>query len=415
MARSTSRRKSEHGGAVVETAILSLVMVPIVLYAIFFHDAAIVSIKTLEASRYAAWEMTAMEVSDYANHVHNLDNRVRTRKDPDTHLSLLEEVKARWGDDMNSATSDNADLAKAQYGLYNEKASGLMVVALDIPEDSQFMTIDDDLLFTQATQVTDESLSGATSDTGSSAINNFISNLVSLASGAANTLYNRFGFNTKGYPTSTLNVKLSFTHSAPLYKGGGLIDSNLMPTFKSRQKLLVDAWDLKYGGDVSLGPNNVSTSSPGYSYYSQVKKMMFFGFFSSLAEVLHLNGSDGGGRFQQALNGLGDKMRLPWHPVVRSYAMKHANGIADGCPSGQKNIKGCIYYSNVLSVADAGGAPRTFYTNAFKNTYPMSSSNYTKVYRRQSPDGQSATDAKTGYYLGCGQAQMLDRSECWSN
>ena len=64
-------RTSEEGGSMVETALLSLLMVPIIVYANFFFDFSFANLKALEASRYAAWELTAVRLSDWVGENHS--------------------------------------------------------------------------------------------------------------------------------------------------------------------------------------------------------------------------------------------------------------------------------------------------------------------------------------------------------
>lgn len=415
-----SLKGPEHGGAVVETALLSLLMVPILLYAMFFSDIALVNIKTLEASRYAAWELTAMQITNYDTSTHDLNSKARTRKDSETNLTLLEEVKARWGDDMNGATSANEKLALGETnGIYNEKLSGLSITELDVPEDSKLITISDGLLFSEDKPVSTEESSQVGSSGNGSFLDSFLQKLLSYGGKGSNSLYDYFGFNKNGFPAVSYSMKVKLHYAAPIFaKSGGLMPENMMPTFKSTQKMAVDSWDLKYGGNVDFGPTPPSSSTPGYGYYKQVERMMFAGMFSKngLGSVLNLGGDNS--VMQKISDAITKNFRLPWKPVVRSYAMKTIAGKASGCASGQKNIKGCVSFDDAAAYSGVGGPPKTFYTNPYKNTYTEGeNSPYLQVYARQSPDPkeQSASDANTGYYLGCGKAQMIDRSKCWTD
>lgn len=413
----------EQGGALVETALLLVVMVPIVLYAVFFFDMSLVNIKTLEAARYAAWEMTALEISDYATHKHDLDGKVHSLKDPATNLTLLEEVKYRWADDMNGATSPHEKLAQnAKNGIYQESASGLSLLELDLTNLADGMPVlTADGLFLEEENNIPLQTEGALpldSSGSESVVDGFLGKLVGLMSERINSVYDTFGFNKNGFPYVAFAIGVRPRRFSPIFtKSGELAPGVPLPMLSTVEKLAVDAWDLKYGGDVDLGPDKPDKNAPVYSYYSQVERMMFAGLFSSnggLGQVFNNLGNSS--VIKKATDYIAKNVRLPWRPVVRSYAMKSYNGHADGCGSGQRNIKACVQFSNAASYSDAGTPPMVFHTNAYKDAQGESGHNpYLEVYERQSPRGQSATDAKTGYYLGCGKAQMLDRSKCWTD
>lgn len=58
-------RRGERGSAMVEFAIVAPVLVMLVMFADFFHDAVVTKIKTQEAAHFAAWEYASFPLSDY--------------------------------------------------------------------------------------------------------------------------------------------------------------------------------------------------------------------------------------------------------------------------------------------------------------------------------------------------------------
>ena len=415
--------QEESGGAMVEVAILSLVMVPMAIYAIFFMDMSLINIKTLEASRYAAWEMTVMQISDYKNYGHKNNSNFLANKianvSNESSMSLAQEVQDRWGDDMNSATSQNQTLAKgAANGIFQERVSGLSVTELEVPE--QMVTIQDGDPYAGKT-IEDDGQNPGQPESDGGAGGTFLQNFLSKASGflgkGAKGFYDYFSFYTNGFAETKVSMGLKFTKSAPIYDGGKLLE--VVPTVSSAQKLLIDSWDVKYGGNVDIGPQNPSSSAAGIEYYNQVKKMVFGGLVGQIGDFIKKDGSgDGSDFFDKAYKFIQGFIRLPWDPVVRSYALKHVGGKKSGCPdNSQKNIKGCFSLGKERIKYEGIDALSSFYTNVYKDTYAEGEgvSPYHDVYKRQSPDGQNASMSVTGYYMGCDKPQTVDRQDCWKN
>jgi hypothetical protein len=59
------RTLGQHGSAMAEFAVVAPVLVMLVLFADFFHDAVVTKLKTQEAARFGAWEFTSLPLSDY--------------------------------------------------------------------------------------------------------------------------------------------------------------------------------------------------------------------------------------------------------------------------------------------------------------------------------------------------------------
>jgi Flp pilus assembly protein TadG len=60
----------ERGGSVVETALIVPIFVVLVYWSALFYDIVQLRLKVQEAARFAAWEMTAYELSDYRTQDH---------------------------------------------------------------------------------------------------------------------------------------------------------------------------------------------------------------------------------------------------------------------------------------------------------------------------------------------------------
>lgn len=375
------KNPQEQGGATVEVALLSLLMVPMMFYAIFFFDLSLVNIKTLEASRYAVWEMSIMEISRWEDGKH-ID--VGT-------LSLDQEVIERWGDDMNSATSNVSQL-NSHPGIFNERQSALLVSSLNnsgTGQNAVSVNISDASPYMINAPVTNEASSESSSASGGIDFDIFAEVVDKIAGflGKVDTgVYGYFEFNTNGFAETEVSVKLNFDKTAPVYKGEKLLE--IVPEVRGRQKLLVDAWDLKDGSDVDVGQKEASNN---VKYYSQVNKMTFGKVPKMLNDVLGRFGEIG--KFMVDLLGI----RNPFATVVRSLALKDSSNFDSSVEFGDKRAN--------PNSGQGYGAPTTFYTNVFQDMWQKDKSPYYNAYEK----------SKKGYYMGCDKPQTVDRQKCWQN
>lgn len=391
MKKSLCYFKEENGGATVEAAILSLVMVPMAIYAIFFFDLSLMNIKILEASRYAAWEMTAMQISDWKNHKHNDQGYLNGR------IELLKkEVQERWGDDMNSATAQT-ELAKGKdNGIFKLKISSLTVTELNMQEDN--MIIGD--MSGEESPYKGKKLEKDGDEPEKPSDGGFLQSLLSEVSGflgdAIEEVYGYFGFYKNGFVLTSASVNLKFDRKVPLFGAESMILANL--SVQAQQRILVDAWDLKDGSDVDYGPKDPPKDASGAGYYFQVKKMMFGGLPASIGDII------GGGEIVGlVMDAIKSFIRLPWDPVVRSYALKKApDSTGTASTNCEKNRHSCFKFGD-NRVNSIKNAPDTFYTNVFKDTFVEADSPYNRVYRRNGD----------GYYMGCDKPEIVDRQDCW--
>ncbi|MBR2979769.1 MAG: hypothetical protein IKC51_07555 [Myxococcaceae bacterium] len=398
--------ENEHGAAAVEVAILSLVMVPMVMYAIFFFDLSLMHIKILEASRYSVWELIATENTNWKAGTHSIQSQ-----------QVQNELDALWGDDMNSATSNNSDYNK-HAGIFNEKVSGLSVTTLENEGENSSSdsiitaTWTDDLLFgdnIKGEKDVDETELNSENDS-EGIIKSIMDKVLEFSGQGANFFYNRFGLNSKGFVKTTVSSKLYFKRTAPIF-GDTLLPDDVFD-FSANQKLLVDDWRLYDGDDVDYGEN----STKNEAYYAQVKRMFFLGVFKDIGDFLKDTldfggGDDGKGLLSKFLNKIQSAIGIdnPFTPTVRSYALKGSTAdTPDTCASGT----GCVTMDVVNPYCSKNkrcGARTSFYTNVVRDTWSWQDSNYYKVYQRQSNSDSSS------YYMGCPKSQVINRADCWQN
>lgn len=397
---------NERGGATVEVALLSLVMVPMSLYAVFFFDLSLMHLKILEVSRYAAWELTAMPSTNW--------NDGKSKIDANLKLLISEgdqngEIQKRWGDDMNSATGDLP-------GLFDEKITGLTVTKLQ--EDSiKFST--SDMARVQNTKPLGDDIQGQDEEVpenseGGDLLAELADKILGFVGTASNFVYEEFGFNEDGFIGIPVSATLELSRNAPLpiFHGEGLFGNLTTFSFGSKEKLLVDAWKLHNGEDVDYGQND--NEKKGEEYRAQVNRMYLVGLPNAVSGLFRGGGSSGDGFLGGAIKSILDKVldavgvHNPFIPMVRSYALKGSTQESPGCsPSGTSCINFDQYVADPL-----GTRPRkTFYTNTVKDTSEWMQSSYYKVYKRQSPTKEEYK-LSGGFYMGCPEPEVVD---CWQN
>ena len=400
-------RTSEEGGSMVETALLSLLMVPIIVYANFFFDFSFANLKALEASRYAAWELTAVRLSDWVGENHS--NFFTTESG-----IIINEVESRWGDDMNSATEPGGLAGSSQTCpapcLYDGKYSGLSVATLS---QTQNMIID---IKNEPYEFLGTAPSSTSSETGIGVLWNILQGVLSIFSNVVDWVFNHFGFNTNGFVETKVQFSLDFDRKVPIFKGASMLPDTLFTTHpNSVQKILVDAWDVKDGSSVDEGQNHrlkIQTSSGSYEpreYFEQVKRMYLWGVPDAVGDLFSFMSW-----FPITINDIFSFFGIhnPFYPVVRSYRLEGDNSGSSGtsCDEAANKSQACIHYddgpntsvylnsaTSSDNVADPDGANsrRKFYTNVYKDMNDKTKSPYYKVYSRQG-----------NYYMGCKLAQQ---------
>ncbi|MFN7133514.1 MAG: TadE/TadG family type IV pilus assembly protein, partial [Myxococcales bacterium] len=310
MSRRTMRRlmKSDEGQATVEFALSMLVMVPTLLYAIFFYEVCLAKLKANEAGRYMVWEMTAMGLSDWktANH----DQRYSQAQN-----QLVGEVNSRYGDDLDGATGP-ANIAP----VTTVKAGKPMMIKVSF--SSQLQNVDPQI-FTVAN--------------------------VSAGDAVAQAVFNQAKFNTKGkvkgdFVANIENVWLKKMKSMA-WQRNKVLDTNL--TIKSSHSIIADQWDLKDGSDVRH--DSVTGGCQGKDYCTQVARMVFAG----LSQVGGGNNSQSD--FDGAMGGVGKLLggigvHYPFAATVASLRMTGSTDSAHRLDVARipKHTPLCKHYTNVF-------------------------------------------------------------------
>lgn len=429
--------KEEEGGSVVETALLSLLFFPIICYAAFFYDFSLASLKSLEASRYAAWELTAMKLWDWQKGTSILSGGTPNQSMFSTAAGLVSnEVEVRWGDDLNGATSSDGSYL---FDSSQKKYSGLAMTTL---KETQVSIVDGELEFLSEPDLTkNPDLDGYTEDntatpvTADSDLNqskfkdildNIIDPIFNFLDKVANVAFEFMGFNTQGFAESQFSFTLEFSKAAPVgvpVFSGKLFDEALFSNklVPAKQKILVDAWDLKEGADVDEGYGHDNGNKT--DYYHQVGAVYLLGAPQQLGNLEDLIMDNTLGKILpdsivEKIPGLNDVVSVllglfgvhwPFNPVVRSYRMQgfDENGgmlspkVGNDC---YYKTEACIDFDkgpdatktdgNVADPSDATSR-RKFYTNVFKDTFVENKSPYNRVYKKLG-----------GYYMGCDKSQQ---------
>jgi hypothetical protein len=112
--------QSEDGAATTEFALCTVILVPMLLYSIYFFEVLEAKLKTNEASRYMVWEMTAYGLSDWQNADHEA-------KFATARTEILNELNQRYGDDLDGATSSGPDAIVPNYKAFTPIATEISV------------------------------------------------------------------------------------------------------------------------------------------------------------------------------------------------------------------------------------------------------------------------------------------------
>ncbi len=316
------RAAAETGAATTEFALTSLILVPTLLYAIFFFEMSFAKLKANEASRYLVWEMTAYGLSDFQNgdHAAKFD---KARKD------ILDEVKQRYGDgDLDGATPTLVPNYKAH-----------QLISLDATVDPNQITLTD-----QDPGIYDVG--------GFSGLNDVV-----------NYVFGFWKFNKMGKPKGEFHIHIKNKLLGRLMPIGYTQNMLSQDEFDLAvtQSLIADQWDVKDGKSVGeLDGINCSSD-----YCKQVSRM-------------HLAGLTGlmGDKVDQALGGVGKAVgvHLPLLAVVESMSLGGSSTGDVSIQVSSQNMK-CHDHNPVL----------TGMTNVYKDRYKKEDSRYYQLYQKLGP------------------------------
>ncbi len=318
---------SDEGQATAEFAISLIVLVPIMLYSVFFYEFVKAKLKVNEASRYAVWELTVMGLSDWQDGNH--DSYFSSQRN-----KVINEINQRYGDDLDSATGPSG------VAPINGIAVGKpMMINVTFNANSNSLQNTDPQIYTVGS--------------------------ISAGDSVVNAVFNQFNFNTKGKVTGTLEAKVENVWLAKMktfaWNQNKLLDDANF-TIRNKQSLIAEQWDIKQGSDVIT--DAIAGGCKDRHFCLQVDRMTFAGF-------ANVGGGSSQGGFESAVGGLGDiftkiSIHFPFNTTVASKAL---NGTADS----SHNL-------DVSTIPNHGGSLKKHYTNTYKDTHTCDNSEYYKTY-----------------------------------
>jgi hypothetical protein len=291
MKRSIHRKlREQRGSSVVEFSIVAMLLVPLVLYSMYFTDLAKVRLKTQEIARYAAWEMTSYPLSDYDNSVHDgLFDRAAQ--------NTIRDVLTRYGDDLRADTVGNAHV--------------------------RFMTGDWELsrigITNQEANIVPNLQSIGRPNGG------LIGELMGNVNGGINWALGKWGFNTQGQVR--VDVAVRFTADITSGANRGFMSERFAQEFFEKDLfepgittlemtdslvLLADSWTLYDGENVHL-PGGYSAGARDSLFWKQVNRMVWMGFLDSLPGMNTVSGFMQKVQDWPIINAIVD----PWPPATR--------------------------------------------------------------------------------------------------
>ena len=208
--------RDQRGAAVLEFALVSLIILLVIVWSTFFYELIQVKLKVQEASRFAAWEFTAFQLSDYNSGSHG----------------------GRFSSARNSIRNDT-------FNRYKALGLGRFNVATEYEINSNDVQLENrgDPMLAQA-----------------------------LAAVARNRSQ-AWSFNTRGYIKSTVTARVQLPGASILRDGLTWFGADYSPhigtlNLTESNYLLADSWKLEDGSDVPVSRN----SGP---FYRQVDRVIF--------------------------------------------------------------------------------------------------------------------------------------------
>ncbi|MGC4116617.1 MAG: hypothetical protein QM765_19010 [Myxococcales bacterium] len=341
-----SGARAESGAAATEMALLTLVLVPTLLYSTFLFELSWTKIKAREAARYMVWEMSAIGLSKWENGKHG--ERWTEVRD-----IMTKEVADRYSGDMQSATPTYLS------------GSGPKPMMLEVTF--------------KADQTKLDSVDAGLWDAG----NNFGVDTGPVGN-AIDWYFRNMKFNTDGKVKGEIQVHVKNTYlgkTMPVF----YMDKMLLKDewdLKVPQSLIVEQWDLKSGEKVDETHQDECTTD----YCRQVNNMYFAGFGDDLSSAI-----GGGGVLGTIFSAL--NIHLPTEVVVVSYPL--TGGTVDG--RAPLDYGSEIYRPKNHGSIDHKSTVRRQYSNVWKDTASEGQSPYYKTYQKRGE-----------FFLGCKQPQRQE-------
>jgi hypothetical protein len=300
MNKKLNNKNYKKGAALVEFAIISTVMIPLMLYVNFFSELIQFRMKVDEMGYFAAWEMASYGLSNYAGEAYKVDSA------------------------FNSAVTDIRDRTYKMYKNLDSadpsKSPGYLMISPD--PDSLALTMNKTSAVIPNTVFNNPA--GSPQGTGGSSggigfdFNKLLNGIDSfLQKGVNYVLGKAFGFNTEGIG-STTTASAGFTISSRMenhvqsdsnigFTNGKMLQDGLtggnLATYKSSPfTVWTDTWALKTGENVDNTSDGIKcqnfwgkiTGCSNMPYARQVNRMSLLGTWSvgiGIRSVLNIVGS----------------------------------------------------------------------------------------------------------------------------
>lgn len=282
--------REQRGSSVVEFGIIAMLLVPLLLYSMYFTDLAKVRLKTQEIARYAAWEMTSYPLSDYDGLDHDGFFERAAR-------NTVQDVRTRYGDDLRADTEGHSHV--------------------------KFMTGDWEL---SQIRITNQEANIVPSNKSiGKPSGGLIGKLMDKVNGGVNWALNKWGFNTRGQVK--VEVAVRFTADITSGSNKGFMPQRFAQEFFEEDLfqsdittlemtdslvLLADSWTLYDGEDVHL-PGGYSEGERDSLFWKQVNRMVWMGFLNSLPGLNKINDFMQKVQDWPVVNAIID----PWPPATR--------------------------------------------------------------------------------------------------
>jgi len=245
----------------LELAIVLPLLVAVLLYSLFFTELIRAKLRLLEASRFAAWELTAHPLSDFGRGAHDRAFDVASRK-------TLSETRERF----------------ARTGAATDHTDGSFVASF---EDFRL-------------RLRQSPLSRADSQMGEHVGRGvWDASILGALSGGLGAVLRTWKFNDEGRVSVETSMQLSNRFMPRSYldrsRGAGFFGVDLFGgrslstiPLKSRLTLIADGWTLSDGGDATMKGRHAGwhrSGSHASGLYLQVSRMTFLGVRSRLEHV----------------------------------------------------------------------------------------------------------------------------------
>jgi len=351
-AKRRRRGRGERGNALVEFAIIAPLFFTILLWSMYFFDILQIRLKVQEAARYAAWEVSAYELSDYIGQDH--DGRFATAK-----TEIEDEATQRY-EELNSAIEgDNKDRR-----YYTVEFDGVTVTLSN--EDAP-------LLASESMADAANNIPGVPAGLGG---------ILGNMSDTVSEVFGAMGFNTKGRALARAEVDvenhllprrfLQNFHSEEFFPSGKLGELH----FEHEHTVVIDPWAVHDGSDVKGSSKEPTISAPDSPFFVQSQRMCLAGAPGIVP------GMDS---MLQSINQAQSAMANMGFPTFLSTPLVSINykGSAD---SGKDSL-------------NVSGGIHDFHTSPMRDAPQYDQSLYYQVFNQRGE-----------HYMGCPNAQQ---AECW--